>query len=68
VSDKRIILAFSPTGNARAVGPFKNDRTLTAARDMIKKAPGWDYHDTVTLISGGDLPFLIGRSAMEDSQ
>jgi hypothetical protein len=65
MANKRVILAVSPTGTDRAIGPFESDRTLSAVRDMIKKAPGWQYRETVTLISGADLPYLIGRSVAD---
>jgi hypothetical protein len=57
MASNQVILAIPPSGSGVAIGPFKSRRTADRARKQIDQL-GWDYHDTVTLISGGDLKSL----------
>jgi hypothetical protein len=66
MANNRVILARRPGSiGGVAVGPFKSARGEQAARRELD-AMGWDYHDTVTLISGSDLKHLAPRKETTD--
>jgi hypothetical protein len=57
MANTQVIIAKQPGMLGRsAVGPFKSSLAAAKAREQIERM-GWDYHETLTLVSVADLKY-----------
>jgi hypothetical protein len=64
MANTQVIIVKQPGMLGRsAAGPFRSSRAAAKAREQVEQM-GWDYHETLTLISGADLKY---RAAERES-